>query len=66
MRALGYVIEVSDGRWIARVRNLGSDLLPFGAAKREAVRLYHSRDKCSSEWIHELDLREQETSTRQP
>jgi hypothetical protein len=45
------------GRWIARVRNLESDLLPFGAAKQEAVRLYHSRDKCSSDWIHELDLR---------
>jgi len=56
-RALAYIVEVSDGRWIARVRNLGSDLLPFGAAKQEAVRLYHSRDKCSSDWIHELDLR---------
>jgi len=39
-RAHGYVMEVSTGRWVAGVRNLGSDLLPFGAAKKEAIRLY--------------------------
>jgi hypothetical protein len=40
-RALGYVMEISPGRWMARVRSLGSDLLSFGAAKQEAIRLYH-------------------------
>src|SRR6478752_5304837 len=40
-RALAYIVEVLPGRWIARVRNLRSDLLPYGAAKQKAVRLYH-------------------------
>jgi hypothetical protein len=56
-RALGYAIEVSPGRWMARVRNLGSNLLSFGSAKREAIRLYRSRDNGTPDWIYELNLR---------
>jgi len=37
-------VEVFPGRWTARVRNLGSDLLSFGAARQEAVRLYRRRE----------------------
>jgi hypothetical protein len=56
-RALGYVMEVSSGRWMARVRNLGSDLLPLGAAKQEAIRLHRCREKGTSDWMRELNLR---------
>ena len=56
-RALGYVMEVFPGRWMARVGNLGSDLLSFGAAKQEAIRLYRCRDKGTMDWIHELNVR---------
>ena len=56
-RALGYVVEVFPGRWMARVTNLGSDLLPFGAAKQEAVRLYGCRGENGLDWIRELNLR---------
>ena len=56
-RALGCVTEVLPGRWMARVGNLGSDLLPFGAAKQEAIRLYGCREKGASDWIGELNLR---------
>jgi hypothetical protein len=56
-RALGYVMEVFPSRWMARVGNLGSDLLSFGAAKQEAIRLYRGRDKGAMDWIHELNLR---------
>jgi hypothetical protein len=35
-RALGCVMEVLPGRWMARVRNLGGDLLSFGGARQEA------------------------------
>jgi hypothetical protein len=56
-RALGYVMEVSPGRWMARVRNLGSDLLSFGTAKQEAIRLYGCRDKGTMDWIRQLNLR---------
>ena len=56
-RALGYVMEVFPGRWMARVGNLGSDLLSFGAAKQQAIRLYRCRDKGTMDWIHELNLR---------
>jgi hypothetical protein len=56
-RALGYVVEVFPGRWMARVGNLGSDLLSFGAAKQQAIRLYRCRDKGTMDWIHELNLR---------
>ena len=44
-RALGYVMEVLPGRWMARVRSLGSGLLSFGAAKQEAIRLYGCGEK---------------------
>jgi hypothetical protein len=56
-RALGCVTEVFPGRWMARVRNLGGDLLSFGAAKQEAVRLYRCRDKGTIDWICLLNLR---------
>ena len=56
-RALGYVVEVSTGRWMARVMNLGGDLLSFGAARQEAVRLYRCRDKGTIDWICQLNLR---------
>ena len=56
-RALGCVMEVLPGRWMARVRNLGGDLLSFGAAKQEAVRLYRCRDKGTIDWICQLNLR---------
>jgi len=56
-RALGYVMEILPGRWIARVRNLGSDLISFGAAKQEAMRLYRCREKGTSDWIRELNPR---------
>ena len=50
-------MEVFPGRWMARVRNLGSDLLSFGAARQEAVRLYRCRDKGTIDWICQLNLR---------
>jgi hypothetical protein len=56
-RVLGYVMEAPTGRWMARVRNLGSDLLPFGAAKKEAIKLHRSRGGGTSDWINELNLR---------
>ena len=56
-RALGCVMEVLPGRWMARVRNLGGDLLSFGAARQEAVRLYRCRDKGTIDWICQLNLR---------
>ena len=55
-RALGYVIEVQQGRWMARLGDLGSDLLSFGGAKRQAISLYGSRDKTEVDWIRELNL----------
>ena len=39
-RPLGYVMETSPGRWIARVRNRRSNPLPLGAAKKAAIELY--------------------------
>jgi hypothetical protein len=56
-RALGYIVEVFPGRWMARVRNLCSDLLPFGAVKQEAVRLYGCRGENGLDWIRELSVR---------
>ena len=56
-RVLGYVMEVLPGGWMTRVRNLGSDLLSFGAAKQEAIRLYGCREKRTSDWICQLNLR---------
>jgi hypothetical protein len=55
-RPLGYVMEISNGRWVARVRNLRSDPLPLGAAKKAAVDLYRFRDKGKPrDWPHELN-----------
>ena len=42
---------------MARVRNLGGDLLSLGAARQEAVRLYRCRDKRTIDWICQLNLR---------
>ena len=55
-RPLGYVMETSPGRWIARVRNRRSNPLPLGAAKKAAIELYRSRDKGEPrDWIKELN-----------
>jgi hypothetical protein len=56
-RALGYVMEVLPGSWMARVRNLGSDLLSFWRAKQEAIRLCGCPDKGAMDWIRQLNLR---------
>jgi hypothetical protein len=54
-RPLGYVMETSPGRWVARVRNRRSNPLPLGAAKKAAIELYRSRDKGEPrDWIKEL------------
>jgi hypothetical protein len=44
-------MEVSTGKWMARVRTLGSDLLPFRAAKLETIRLHKRRDEAPLDWI---------------
>jgi hypothetical protein len=43
-RALGYIIEVWPGRWVARVRDLASLPSSLTAAKQAAVHLYRSRN----------------------
>jgi hypothetical protein len=69
-RPLGYVMEIAEGRWMARVRNLRSDPLPLGAAKKSAIELYRSRDKGQPrDWIHELNnlvayLKDEETKPK--
>jgi hypothetical protein len=56
-RPLGYVMEIVDGRWVARVENLSSAPLPLGAAKKAAIELYRSKDKGQPKhWIRELNL----------
>jgi hypothetical protein len=56
-RALGYVMEIADGRWVARVKNLSSTPLPLGAAKIAAIEFLESRDKGEPrDWIHALNL----------
>jgi endogenous inhibitor of DNA gyrase (YacG/DUF329 family) len=55
-RALGYVMEIWSGRWVARVSNLIS--LPFSlpAAKRTAIHLYRPRKNGEAkDWIEELN-----------
>ena len=42
-RALGYVMEVWPGRWVARVRDLVSLPSSFTAAKQAAIGLYRLR-----------------------
>jgi hypothetical protein len=56
-RPLGYVMEIAEGRWVARVENLGSAPLPLGAAKKAAIDLYRSKDKEQpKDWIRELNV----------
>jgi hypothetical protein len=56
-RPLGYVMEIVDGRWVARVENLSSAPLTLGAAKKAAIELYRSKDKGQpKDWIRELNL----------
>src|SRR5262249_31048716 len=56
-RALGYVMEIADGRWVARVKNLSSAPLPLGAAKKAAIEFFESRDQGEpSDWIYALNL----------
>jgi hypothetical protein len=44
-QALGYVMEVGPGKWLARVNQRCSEPLPLHAAKNAAVSLYRSKDK---------------------
>ena len=55
--ALGYVMEIVPGRWVARVRDLSRDPLPLGAAKKAAIALYRSRGKGEpdKDWIDGLN-----------
>ena len=55
-RPLGYVIEISDGRWVSRVGDLSSEPLPLGAAKKAAMELCRSRARIES---RQLDTRPQ-------
>jgi predicted nucleic acid-binding Zn ribbon protein len=56
-RALGYVMEIEDGRWVARVKNLSSAPLPLGAAKKAAIEFFESSDKGEPrDWIRALNL----------
>ena len=50
-------MEIVPGRWIARVRDLSSDPLPLGAAKKAAIALYRSRNKGepNKDWIEGLN-----------
>jgi hypothetical protein len=43
-RALGYVMEIADGRWVARVKSLNTAPLPLGAAKKAAIEFLKPRD----------------------
>src|SRR4029450_3027811 len=43
-RALGYVMEIWPGRWVARVRDLTSLPSSLTAAKQATVHLYRSRN----------------------
>jgi hypothetical protein len=55
-RALGYIMEIVPGRWVARVRDLGSDPLPLGAAKKAAIALYRTRTKGEpKDWVKGLN-----------
>jgi hypothetical protein len=55
-RPLGYVTEISPGRWVARVGNLSSEPLSLGAARKRAVELHRSKDEEQRrDWIHELN-----------
>jgi hypothetical protein len=55
-RALGYVMEVAPGKWVARVNQQCSEPLPLHAAKSAAVSLYRSKDKGEPrDWIDHLN-----------
>jgi hypothetical protein len=55
-RALGYVMEMSPGRWVARVGDLNSGILPLGLAKKATVDLHRRKDKGEPlNWITELN-----------
>jgi hypothetical protein len=50
-------MEIVDGRWVARVRDLSSAPLPLGAAKKAAIELYRSKDKGEPrDWIRQNNL----------
>jgi hypothetical protein len=52
----GYVMEISPGRWVARVSNFSSEPLTLGAAKKAAVELRCSKDPGQPrDWIYELN-----------
>ena len=56
LRAFGYVMETSPGRWVARVRDVSSGTLPLIAAKKAAIELHGFKDKVQPrDWIAELD-----------
>src|SRR5262249_39636460 len=55
-QALGYVMEVVPGKWVARVNQRCSEPLPLHAAKNAAVSLYRSKDKGEPrDWIDHLN-----------
>jgi hypothetical protein len=56
-RALGYLMEIADGKWVARVGNLSRGPLPLGAAKKAAIELHLSRDRGEPrDWVHQLNV----------
>jgi hypothetical protein len=55
-RALGYVMEVVPGKWVARVNQRCSEPLTLHAAKHAAICLYRSKDKREpGDWIDHLN-----------
>jgi hypothetical protein len=55
-RALGYVMELVPGKWVARVNERCSEPLPLHAAKNAAINLYRSKDKGEPrDWIDHLN-----------
>lgn len=57
-RPLGYVMEISPGRWVARVGNLSSEPLSLGSARKAAVALHRSKDQGQPrDWMRELNCK---------
>jgi hypothetical protein len=53
-RALGYVMEIWPGKWIARVRNVVSLSSSLTAAKQAAIDLYRSRKNAEpKDWLNQ-------------
>jgi hypothetical protein len=53
-RALGYVMEIWPGKWVARVSNLIGLPSSLTAAKRAAIEFYRSRDSGEpKDWLNE-------------